>query len=305
MISFVPTCLSPLLFQASRRMLDDEMTVSLSLPSESSMFNNNRSSSPSEQESNSTYDRIFPLRPDYQEPSRLIRKLPEFAPGEEESGEDEVMGRELRDKVYEGVTQLLLLNQVQFSLEKSTFSWEVHTVFLCYFYSNLSLSPLLLIIADVWKAPHVRRRKQIKCVTKVLTPEEPKQPNQSNLLFFHKRKVRRLRQSTYSISNTNRGKFRTRIKLEEKTMKLKTSQNPQFLVTQIIVLGVPGGTDSKESACNMRDLGLNPRQGRSPGEGHGNPLQYSCLENPHGQRSLAGYSPWLQRAGHDGETKHR
>ena len=64
------------------------MTVSLSLPSESSMFNNNRSSSPSEQESNSTYDRIFPLRPDYQEPSRLIRKLPEFAPGEEESGED-------------------------------------------------------------------------------------------------------------------------------------------------------------------------------------------------------------------------
>lgn len=85
-----PLCqraLPVLLVQASRRMLDDEMTVSLSLPSESSMFNNNRSSSPSEQESNSTYDRIFPLRPDYQEPSRLIRKLPEFAPGEEESGE--------------------------------------------------------------------------------------------------------------------------------------------------------------------------------------------------------------------------
>lgn len=69
-------------------MLDDEMTVSLSLPSESSMFNNNRSSSPSEEQgSNSTYDRIFPLRPDYQEPSRLIRKLPEFTPGEEEPGE--------------------------------------------------------------------------------------------------------------------------------------------------------------------------------------------------------------------------
>jgi len=32
--------------------------------------------------------------------------------------------------------------------------------------------------------------------------------------------------------------------------------------------------------------------GRSPGEGTGNPLQYSCLENPHGQRRLAGYSPW-------------
>lgn len=75
------------LSQASRRMLDDEMTVSLSLPSESSMFNHNRSSSSSEQESSSTYDRIFPLGPDYQEPSRLIRKLPEFTTGEEDTGE--------------------------------------------------------------------------------------------------------------------------------------------------------------------------------------------------------------------------
>ena len=38
-------------------------------------------------------------------------------------------------------------------------------------------------------------------------------------------------------------------------------------------------------------MGLTPGLGRSPGEGHGNPLHYSCLENPHGQRSLAGYSP--------------
>ncbi|NXX60866.1 DDR2 protein, partial [Scopus umbretta] len=75
-----------MLEKASRRMLDDEMTVSLSLPSESSMFNHNHSSSSSEQESSSTYDRIFPLGPDYQEPSRLIRKLPEFTPGEEDTG---------------------------------------------------------------------------------------------------------------------------------------------------------------------------------------------------------------------------
>ena len=39
-------------------------------------------------------------------------------------------------------------------------------------------------------------------------------------------------------------------------------------------------------------LGLIPGLGRSPGGGHGNPLQYSCLENPHGQRSLVSYSPW-------------
>ena len=54
----------------------------------------------------------------------------------------------------------------------------------------------------------------------------------------------------------------------------------------------PGGSDGEESACNMKDPGLIPGLGRSPGGGHGNPLQYSCLENPHGQRSLAGYSPW-------------
>ena len=56
--------------------------------------------------------------------------------------------------------------------------------------------------------------------------------------------------------------------------------------------GFPDGSDCKESACNAGDLGSTPGLGRSPGGGHGNPLQYSCLENPHGQRSLAGYSPW-------------
>ena len=41
----------------------------------------------------------------------------------------------------------------------------------------------------------------------------------------------------------------------------------------------PGGSDGKESACNAGDLGLIPRSGRSPGEGNGNSLQYSSLEN--------------------------
>ena len=44
--------------------------------------------------------------------------------------------------------------------------------------------------------------------------------------------------------------------------------------------GCPGGSDGKESACNAGDLGSIPGLGRSPGEGNGNPLQYSCLENP-------------------------
>ena len=45
------------------------------------------------------------------------------------------------------------------------------------------------------------------------------------------------------------------------------------------------------NAGDIGDAGSVPGSGRSPGEGHGNPLQYSCLENPHGQRSLVGYSP--------------
>ena len=56
-------------------------------------------------------------------------------------------------------------------------------------------------------------------------------------------------------------------------------------------MGFLGDSDSKESACNVGDLGLIPGLGRSPGGEQGNSLQYSCLESPLGQRSLAGYSP--------------
>jgi len=46
-----------------------------------------------------------------------------------------------------------------------------------------------------------------------------------------------------------------------------------------ITRGFPGGSDSKESACNAGDPDLTPESGRSPGEGNGYPFQYSCLEN--------------------------
>ena len=45
-------------------------------------------------------------------------------------------------------------------------------------------------------------------------------------------------------------------------------------------MGFPGGSEVKASASNAEDLGSIPGSGRSPGEGNGNPLQYSCLENP-------------------------
>ena len=58
------------------------------------------------------------------------------------------------------------------------------------------------------------------------------------------------------------------------------------------IQGFRGCSDGKESACNVGDLGLIPGLGRYPGGGHGNLLQYFCLENPHGQRNLVSYSPW-------------
>ena len=70
-------------------------------------------------------------------------------------------------------------------------------------------------------------------------------------------------------------------------MKYKTFTMCQWLFWNLYILsltnppnmGFPGGSDGKEYACSAGDLGSIPGSGRSPGEGNGNPLQYSCLEN--------------------------
>jgi len=64
-------------------------------------------------------------------------------------------------------------------------------------------------------------------------------------------------------------------------------------------MGFPGGSDGKESTCNAGNLGLISELGRSPGGGHDNPLQYSCLENPCGQKPGRLQSMGLQRVGND------
>ena len=69
--------------------------------------------------------------------------------------------------------------------------------------------------------------------------------------------------------------------------------------------GFPGGSEVKASACNVGDPGSIPRLGRFLGGGHGNPLQYSCLENPLGQRSLAGYGPWGHKESDMTKHKHK
>ena len=70
---------------------------------------------------------------------------------------------------------------------------------------------------------------------------------------------------------------------------------------------MPGGSAGKESTCNVGDLGLIPGLGRSPGGGHSNPLQYSCLENPHGQRNLVwgiNWAPSLDPNPYDPGARH-
>ena len=70
----------------------------------------------------------------------------------------------------------------------------------------------------------------------------------------------------------------------------------------ILTWGFPGSSVVKNLPANAGDSGWIPGSGRSPGRGHGNPLQDSCLENPHGQRSLAGYGPWGHKESDTTET---
>ena len=73
--------------------------------------------------------------------------------------------------------------------------------------------------------------------------------------------------------------------------ELDTTEVTEQQQQQYVIKGFPGSSADKESACNAGDLGLIPGLERSPGGGHGHPLQYYCLENLHGQRSLVGYRP--------------
>ena len=76
--------------------------------------------------------------------------------------------------------------------------------------------------------------------------------------------------------------------------------HPDYLGSQV-------GLVIKNSPANAGDIRVVdsiPGLGRSPGGGHGNPHHYSCLENPHGQRSLVGYSPWGCKVGHDWATNN-
>ena len=103
----------------------------------------------------------------------------------------------------------------------------------------------------------------------------PLEPLGHELLTFNSRKRR------FPVNFTGKGKRRgSKVKWFPKSvLELGT--------------GFPGRSD--ECSCSARDLGSIPGWGRSPGGGHGNPLQHSCLEKSQRQRSLASYSPWSHK----------
>ena len=96
--------------------------------------------------------------------------------------------------------------------------------------------------------------------------------------------------SSFSKASLDIWKFLVHIMLKPSMQRFKHD---------LTSMGFPGGSEVKASACSVGDSGSIPELGRSPGEGNGNPLQYSCLENP-----MDGGIWWAtvhgsQRVGHD------
>ena len=77
----------------------------------------------------------------------------------------------------------------------------------------------------------------------------------------------------------------------------------ESLIKSLLIMGFPCSSVGKEPACSAGDLGLIPGWGRSPGEGSGNPLQYSCLENPMDRGACQATVYGVARVGHNLATK--
>ena len=82
-------------------------------------------------------------------------------------------------------------------------------------------------------------------------------------------------------------------------MYLSFQVNEKYKLIVYSKLGFTGSSDCKESACNAGDPGLIPGWGRSPGEGNGNPLQYSCPENSMDREAWQATVQGLPRVGHN------
>ena len=102
-----------------------------------------------------------------------------------------------------------------------------------------------------------------------------------------------------SLNAMNKGEREEKIFKSLTSMSCSTEEEPSddlefCLVGSLHLMSFPGGSVVKNlpaSAGDTGDMGSIPGSGRSPGIGNGYPLQYSCLKDPHGQKSLAGYNP--------------
>ena len=109
--------------------------------------------------------------------------------------------------------------------------------------------------------------------------------------FFSMRKLR-LREISKSLQSDGRKWLDQHLHPELSGPRVCTcivQYGSQQMCGGLVVKNLPANSGG------LRDAGSTPGLGRSPGEGNGNSLQYSCLEYPHGQRSLAGNSPWGHR----------
>ena len=150
-------------------------------------------------------------------------------------------------------------------------------MFSFYLYLNTLIGLKLLFIFNVWNSWHVGTR--LKCFLNCTVGEMLKRKVKFffPVLFQTKKKKKK---NLPAMQETPLGSWVRKSPWRRNSLPIPVS------------LDFPGGSDDKASACTVGDLGSIPGLGRSPGGGHGNRLQYSCLENPHGQRSLVGCSPW-------------
>ena len=139
------------------------------------------------------------------------------------------------------------------------------------------------------------------------------QPHEAGAM--EKVRIRDLRSLVQTEQDTGRWRFRRRREALLKSVfqglthslipTLPKIQADCDLCTRTMASQVlPVVNNPPANAEDMRHSGLIPGLGRSPGEGHGNPLQYACLENPYGQRSLASYRPWGHKESDMTERTH-
>ena len=130
----------------------------------------------------------------------------------------------------------------------------------------------MLTIFSPPRIPACDLRSTKKEKKKTINPKQKKWQSRNYMFSFFKKWKMKNSMTFLNCPNLS--------KLIHTTFSNTRSQLKSLCINLITIMGFPGSSEVKASACNVGDLGSIPGSGRSPGEGNGNPLQYSCLENP-------------------------